>query len=280
MPESTLNLALTDLSAEAGTFLGWGRDASAWDARKAAEVKALVGSALRKFYFQAQADPRDANHNWTFMKPVAQLTLPQGTPSGQPPTTLPYIDLPDDFGGFEGEVTVSRDGLSGGFWPLKLVSEEMIRVKYAAFPSISGRPVAAAEWQVRGTAADRSNRSRLVVYPVPDADYTLMVPYYILPDFLTTANPYPYGGAAHAETMKAAVRAAAELYLDGSPGPEAANYQQCLAASVQYDRRHQPKSLGINSDMSDFLNQRKFGNWPNGLWHPLGIGFLGEAHYT
>lgn len=281
MSESTLNLSIDDLRSETGAFLGWGRDKTKWSSRKQDDIKACVETALRKFYFQAQPDPRDPNHKWTFLRPVADITLAISTDTtsldhGYPVAAL--ATLPDDFGGFEGEASVSQVGLSGGFWPLKIVSEEMIRVKYAAFPVISGRPVAIAERQVRGTNINRSNRSDLVVYPLPDNPYTLHVPYYILPNYLTSDYPYPYGGAAHAETMKAACRAAAELFMDNSPGPENANYSQCLKASIQYDRRHQPKSLGINSDTSDMIGMWR-GHWPDGLWHPLGIGFLSEATY-
>lgn len=269
--ESTLNLSVTDLTGEVGSFLGWGRDATRWTANKAKDVQECVASCLRKFYFQAILDPRDSSHNWTFIKPVADIPLVTGSQNAA---------LPDDFGGFEGQISVSQTGVSGGFWPLRLTSEESIRVQYAAFPSISGRPVSAAEEQIKGTSPQRSNRSRLLIYPLPDHDYVLHVPYYILPDYLTIANPYPYGGAAHAETMKAGARAAAELFLDNLPGPENGNYMQCLAASIQYDRRHQPKSLGVNSDMSDWLNSDRVGRWPEGLWHPLGIGFLGQSTYS
>lgn len=271
MPESTLNLSLAELNSEVASFLGWGRDSTKWDARKKQDIEACMASCLRKFYFQSQPDPRDSNHNWSFMKPVATFPILEGS------ATAP---LPDDFGGFEGMVTMTRNGQSGGYWPLKLVSEEMIRVRYAATNvDLSGRPIVAAERQIKGTGLTKSNRAEMYVFPVPDQDYNLSVPYYILPNFLTTANPYPYGGAAHAETMKAGARAAAELFLDGTQGPENANYMQCLAASIQYDRRHQPKSLGMNSDMSDYRANGS-NRWPQGLWHPLGIGFLDEASYS
>lgn len=269
MAESTLNMPMSDLTGEVGAYLGWGRDSDGWTSSKATEIKACTGTMLRKFYFQA-VDRNGTSHNWTFLKPVATIELPLGH------TTAP---LPDDFGGFEGRVTVSQVGLSGGFWPLPLIAEEQIRVKYAAQPAITGRPIAAAEQQVKGTTPTRSNRSQLLVYPIPDNAYVLQVPYYILPDYLTVLNPWAYGGAAHAETMKAGARSAAELYLDNAPGSETANYMQCLQASIQYDRRHQPKSLGINRDSSDYLMGGRLTNWPNGLWHPLGIGFLNEASY-
>lgn len=268
MSESSLNLALDDLRSEVGGFLGWSRTAAKWTADKLVEINAQVSSALRKFYFAASIGGEPI-HNWTFLKPVAAIGVTNGSS---------VAPLPDDFGGFEGMVTVVQAGSSGGFWPVKIVHEEMIRAQYAAAANIAGKPLMVAEQQIKGTMANRSNRSQLAIYPVPDADYTFSVPYYILPDFLTTANPYPYGGAAHAETMKAACRAQAELYLDNAPGAETANYQMCLAASISYDRRHEPKSMGRNTDPSDFLANRS-GKWPDGLWHPLGIGYLGTASY-
>lgn len=267
--ESTLNLTLDDLRAEVGSFLGWTRTAAMWTADKLVEINAQVSSALRKFYFGAKVGMDEPIHNWTFLKPVSTVGITSGVNTAA---------LPDDFGGFEGMVTVVRSGSSGGFAPVKIVHEEMLRAQYAAAANISGRPAMVAESQIKGTGLTKSNRVQLFVYPVPDADYTFSVPYYILPNFLTTENPYPYGGAAHAETMKAACRASAELYLDNAPGSESANYLQCLAASISYDRRHQPKSLGQNFDSSDCLAYRS-GRWPDGLWHPLGIGYLGTASY-
>lgn len=268
--ESSLNLPMTELTGEVGFFLGWGRDSAKWSTDKTKDVKECVSSALRRFYYNPMVDVRDSIHNWTFLKPVATIHLIANS------STAP---LPEDFGGFEGLATVSQDGLSGAYWPLKQVSEEQIRVRYAAFPAVTGRPVVYAEKQIRGTNATRSNRSEFYVYPLPDVNYVVQMPYYFLPEYLTVNNPYPYGGAAHAETMKAGCRAAAELFLDGEKGPEDANYLQCLAASIQYDRRHQPKTLGLNMDRSDWLAHRS-PRWPDGLWHPLGIGFLGEASYT
>lgn len=262
---------MTDLLGEGGAFLGWGRDTTKWTEKKAQDVKACGQTMLRKFYFQALLDPRDSSHNWTFLKPVADIPILSGGATAA---------LPDDFGGFEGKVTVSQTGVTGGFWPVNLVSEEMIRVQYAAAPTYTGRPLVAAEQQIKGTSPTRSNRSQLIVFPTPDVDYVLHVPYYILPDYLTVTNPYPYGGAAHAETMKAGMRAAAELFLDNMPGPEAANYMQCLAASIAYDRRHQPKTLGVNTDRSDRRGRWRGGSWPRGLWEMQGIGFLDTASYT
>lgn len=272
--ESTLTLRWTDLQAEAGRFLGWGPDAAGWDAAKLDRIDNCVQSALRRFYFQAVSAPGEPFHGWTFLKPVAtvQLTRNQQTAA-----------LPDGFGGFEGLATVALAGAAGGYWPIDQRHEEQLRALYAAAPTTTGRPLYYAEQQsAGGPSTVGANRAELLVYPLPDNDYFLRVPYYVLPDYLTAARPYCYGGAAHAETMKAGVRAAAELLLDGVAGPEDANYRQAVAASVAYDRRHQPKTLGVNTDPSDLMMHRRrlgAGTWPDGLWHPLGIGYLGPASY-
>lgn len=260
---------MTDLTGECGSYLGWGRDATRWSANKAKDVRECTASCLRKFYFQAKVGPNDEVHGWTFLKPTATILLTTG---------IETSPLPDDFGGFEGLATVSLSGNSGGYFPLQQVHEEQIRTRYAAFTTAVGRPQFYAEEQIKGTTEVASNRSRLLVFPKPDQDYVLNVPYYFLAEYLTVWNPYPYGGAAHAETMKAGVRAAAELFMDGQKGEQDANYMQALAASISYDRRHQPKTLGVNVDRSD---RRAYGRgrWPDGLWNdPRGIGFLGEAH--
>lgn len=266
MAEPTLSLALTDLQEEAGGYLGWGRTTTAYSADQSLEIKRLVESALRKFYFAAAVSPGDPPYTWSFLRPVATVQLATGNR---------YADLPADFGGFTGQAAVRLAGAAGGYWPVKVTTEENIRIQYAAITTQSARPLWIAESQVKGTGPQTSNRVRLQVYPLPDADYALEVPYFILPDFLTAANPYHYGGAAHAETMKAGVRAAAERYLDNMSGPEEENYRMLLAASVQFDRRHQPQTLGLNVDASDFLRHR--GNWPNGLYTMLGVGNPGIA---
>ncbi len=269
MAESTLNLKVTDLRGEIGRFLGWGRDAARWTTAKLEEINTLVDSCLRKFYFQAAVNPGDAAHPWTFLKPVARILLTIGDAEAA---------LPDDFAGFDGKGVISSADEASGFWPIYQGDDGAIRAQYAAGGSTTGRPSRFAEEQIKGTGPTTSNRSRLLVFPLPDAAYTISVPYHILPECLTAANPYAYGGAAHAETLKAGARAAAEVYLMNKADVESANYLQCLAASIQYDRRHQPKTLGVNTDRSDFLAMRGR-SWPDGLWHPLGIGFLGEASY-
>jgi hypothetical protein len=273
VPESTLALKLTDLQGEVGWFLGWGRgpdnDEEAWTPAKQRDIKSCVETCLRNIYFQASVDPRDTAYQWSFLRPAADIPFLTGTRSSH---------LPDDFGGFEGEFAVSRvtSPQGGLFMPVPIVSEAQLDERYAMVPSATGRPIMAAERILKGTTATRSSRSELYVYPQATEDYTLRVRYSILPDYLTSLNPFPYGGAAHAETFKAAARAAAELFLDNQPGPENANYLRALAASINYDRRHQPKTLGKNYDRSDWRRGAQFGR--EGWMYEL--GYLGPTTFN
>lgn len=261
--ESTLSLSMNDLTGEAASFLGWGRDPARWSARKLEDLNAVLATALRRFYFQA-------GHEWSFLKPFATLHLIAGEKT---------VPLPDDFGGFEGDAMISLAGSSGGYWPVRQVPGEWIRAQYAMANTANGRPRGFADEPTKPNEL-HSSRNNLLVYPLPDNSYKFECAYSILPEFLTERNPWPYGGAGHAETLKAGIRAAAELFEDAQAGDESANYEQALAASVKYDRRNQPKSLGVNSDRSDMPRGGVGGMWPDGLWTAWGVGYLGPVTYS
>lgn len=271
MAEPSLNLAMDDLRGEIGDHLGWGRTPSAWSARKVVEVNNILASALRKFYFQAMVTPTK-RHLWSFLRPVLKQAITDGVSEQV---------LPDDFGGFEGRATLTVSG-SGPYWPLQQASEEEVRVLFSQDATRTGRPLMFCQRARQRTTEDRSSRFELVLFPIPDQDYTFECAYSIIPEMLTERSPWAYGGAPHAETLKAGARAAAEIYKDAARREQQANYENCLAASIGYDRQNQPKTLGINSDTSDAVrspvNSRA---WPFGLCnHPFGIGSYGVTEYS
>lgn len=272
MAESKLTMAMSDFFAETGDYLGYGRGLDngdiAWTDAQTRDITSQVNSALRTFYFSPQVDPRIPAHSWTFLRPAASVSLAAAASSAP---------LPDDFGGFEGPLTVqAASGSVGGYWPVDIVSEGQIDVRFALTPSASSRPMMAADRVLKGTSLTSSSRREIYVYPLADQAYTLRVQYYLLPDALTAQNPYAYGGAAHSETLKAGCRAAAERYLDNQEGVEHANYLRLLAGSIDYDRKHLPKTLGINTDRSDNFG-RSYPGFPQGAWSYLGpITFNGQ----
>lgn len=91
--------------------------------------------------------------------------------------------------------------------------------------------------QASTPATTTGQRFEMLVFPTPDAVYTVNYRYSLAPDGVTSSATYPYGGAQHAETFLSACTAKAELIVKGEPGPHAAEFQKNLAASIIMDRR-------------------------------------------
>lgn len=261
--ESTLNDLYRDISGDVGVFLGWGaganNDDDAWTEAQQQRIDRYMKSGLRQFYFQG--------YEWSFLKPVATVTLTPG---------ISTVALPEDFGGFEGTVTVASQA-SGQrvYWPIKLYLEGQIRERYTSLPTTQGRPLMAALVALRGTSLTKSNRYQLEVFPLPDAAYVFQFQYYILPDYLSGAYPVAYGGAAHAETILESCLSQAELKGDDmGDGPHAKKYQERLVSSIAMDRRMKAQTAGYNGDASDGMESR-YGYGRHG-WMVGGINYNGS----
>lgn len=244
MAESSLNIPMSQLLSQVGAWLGYGPGldfgGAAWTARQARNARECLDSGLRMFYYPSEP------YQWSFLRPTALLSLAEGETE---------LDLPDDFGGLEGRLTLSADNSS--WLPVQVGNEGFVREMLAREPGAAGKPVWAAVAPSRGLAAGRSSRATLVFFPQADRAYTVGARYYLLPQALTAAAPYAYGGAAHAETILAACRAAAERdFDDETSGPQASYFKERLAASIALDARNKAQSFGYNADRSD--------DWPDG----------------
>lgn len=245
--ESTLALKLSQLESAVGDFLGYGRgedqDETAWTAKQQNDITDNVNTGLHFFYRPSPVEGIAPNgHQWSFMRPYRELTLAEGATE---------ITLPDDFGGLDGRLVVSLD--SNSYTPLAVWNINRLKAMQAAEPDTTGSPeYAALEW-VKGTSLKAGQRARLVFHPEADDDYTIGLTYFVLGEALTSANPYPLGGAAHAETIKAACIAAAEIYKDDQKGVRWMHFQERLAASILEDRKHKPPNHGYNADRSDLM---------------------------
>lgn len=243
MAESTLNTPLKDLEAEVGYYLGWGRGAAfgepEWTERQRREVTGCVNRGLRAFYHPAPLPGERESYDWSFLRPFTSQTL-EG--AAQPPVIL----LPDDFGGMEGELRLFESGRES--LAIRVVPEALVRRKHEELPDTTGRPEACCVQVRRGTGQARSNRYQLLFWPVADQDYTVHFQYYLAPDALTASFPYAYGGPVHAETVLAAVKAAAEQHQLGERGIEHEYFVERLRASVSLDRRNKAQHLGYCGD--------------------------------
>ncbi len=249
--ESTLSLTFDDLIGEVGLFLGYGRSSSAWTTTQTDAIRSCVRSGLRKFYFPEPVEGSQSSYEWSFLKPEASFTLTAGHQT---------VTLPDDFGGFEGQLTL---GTANGQWcPIDLTGEGQVRQAYAQVQQqATGRPVLAAERPLKTENPRRGQRAELWVYPIADQDYTIDCVYKILPDAITADRPYPYGGMAHAETILESCLAVAEQRLDDAMTTHTLEFQKRLLASISQDRNRKPQLMGYNGDRSLYRRRDLRNRW-------------------
>lgn len=254
MAESTLTLSITDLKAEIGHFLGYGRGSAvysetAWTTPQSNNITAVLKSGLAQVYTPPPIAPGEVSHNWSFLRPFASITILANASTAA---------LPDDFGGFEGPVLVTGPSTSRQRYPIAISNEGRVRAAHVEQPDTTGAPRMACEVILKGTTLTASTRSQIMVWPKCDQTYTLSMEYKYLPDALTGLLPYPPGGSEHSELFKASCLAAAELQLDDAAGPRMAFFMQRLTASVHADRKRKGTALGYNGDNSDFRGMMGF----------------------
>lgn len=245
MPESTLSLSITDLKAEIGHFLGYGRGAevygeTAWTTPQTNNIVAALKSGLSQVYTPPPLNEREASHNWSWLRPFTTLNILANTSA---------TNLPDDFGGFEGPIYLTGDN-ARRHWSIPVTNEGKVQHHLAAYPDTTGPPQMAAESFIKGTTLAEGSRSQLIVWPKSDANYTLKVEYKYLPDALTGLLPYPPGGSEHAELFKASCLACAELQFDDTLQARRMHFMTMLTASVHADRKRKGQKLGYNGDWS------------------------------
>lgn len=156
-------------------------------------------------------------------------------------------DMPDDFGGLEGKITFSEN-----YGPsIKKVGENSIR-ELRQGTNKYGKPEMAAVRVKKGFDGTEGQRYEMLLWPMPDDEYTLSYTKIAMFNKLTNDNPYPLGGVAHAETIKASCLAAAENYEEDTKGPKWDYFMQCLTSSYQIDEQSQKIDyFGYNGDNSD-----------------------------
>ena len=249
MSEPTTALKKSDLDALAGWQLGFGRDSTDWTTEQQAIIDEMVKMAQRRVYV-TEANPEygiQAGYRWTFLKPVVTLKLESGKN---------MVDLPDDFGGLEGPITLA-DASSNAFHPIPQMGEPAVRSMQAEQPTRTGQPECVAVEMRPGTTYDAGQRARLLVFPTSDQAYTLKCQYYLTPDAMSGDRPYPYGGAQHAELFKAAVMACCDLEVHDKRENRESYFFSRLAASIQVDQRNREQFLGYVGDSSDSRHYRQ-----------------------
>ena len=172
-------------------------------------------------------------------------------------------DLPDDFGGIEGKMVIESSNYNPD---IILVGEGKIRSMRQQTPlssSATVTPFYAAVRPKKHATTTTGQRFEIMFYPLPGAVYTISYTQRVNPQMLvSTTLEYPYGGAVHAETIRAACLAAAEEQqngnrLNGSPVYDKKNlFAERLAASIQIDKQMNGiEYYGYNADNSDAVHR-------------------------
>lgn len=188
--------------------MGLGRDTADWDTTNESDVQDIVRSGLRSFYYPVVDGKLFV---WSFLRKRGALTTVSGTYR---------YSAPADFGNTVASVYSVADGTLS---PLSRIGAldvlSLLGCNYA-----SGSPAYYAR-----------ESTEFLLYPVPDAVYSLEYVYSVEP-IIDEAAPLP-GGTVHAETILKAVLAAGERTLrpEEAPGIHAKDFERLLAASVLAD---------------------------------------------
>lgn len=241
MAESTLAVSWDELRRRVAKKRGYDPDTSNWTPEQIVDVDDIIRSGYRLFI-----QPRPLNgppHEWSFMKPLFQLILPDGQED---------VDLPAEFGFLIGDLYF-LDNTSALMQPLKRRNDGKIQMLRQQADQTSGRPEFCAIVPNTRPTVSKGQRFQLMLWPTPDQDYTVQGRCSVHPEALGLSHPYPWGGAAHGETLIQACLAASEQFND-TPGPSVAHFAECLAASIEYDRR-------VGAQVMDNMDGRRTDRW-------------------
>jgi len=161
-------------------------------------------------------------------------------------------DLPEDFGGIEGNMTYEP---SEHKEDILIVGEGKIR-NLRGGQTARSCPIYAAVRPKECAGTSVGQRFEIMFFPIPNDAYDLSYKKIILASALTGTIKYPYGGAMHAETLEASCIAMAELQEDEKKGPMYDYFIERLTASIQIDKTaYSAEFLGYNRDNSDAVHR-------------------------
>lgn len=239
--ESSLSVSLVDLKKEVG-FYYLGEDTySNLSAAEQGRVDRIIESGVRRFYVPPPLPGERKAHQWSFLQPITTLATVASTSS---------YNLPDDFGGMAsgGMMYAAADAR---WHPIREVSmSELKKFQMRSHGTVTIWPVAYA---IEASTTDGSDGQRFKVHlwPTPDKAYTLTYQYNVIQDALTDANPFPYGGMHHSETILAACLSVAEERMENARGVQYQNFIERLQSSVAHDREFKvPDTIGTDNDHS------------------------------
>jgi len=171
--------------------------------------------------------------------------------SGTPYTLACYqYDLPDDFGGFEGDQMTYTPGQAELYPAVTVTSDRIIRKKRQHYTERC-RP-RLVSYTPKTLVAATGQRYEAQFYPTPNAAYTLHYKYKVIPDMLSNDAHFPHGGPAVGELILQACLSVAEQRHNDEVRIHTNEFNKRLTAAISDDAESfSPDTLGYNSDNSD-----------------------------
>ena len=259
-----LTVTKRQLQAIVARALQFPPDSGAWTHAQRSTVTEVIRTGLRNFY-SPPILPQEANqHQWSFLRPVRRLELVAGEYDYQ---------LPPDFAGLRGPLSYVP-GTAVLYPDIEVTGEERLRTFLQRTNMITSRPLLAAVYPDQ--VSDAGQRWRMLVYPVPDQDYSIQLRYSTNPWGLADDEALPIGDQAHVQTVIESCLAAAEGY-GGQPGLHMQLFMERLRASVSFDRQiSAPDTHGYNGDGRG--PRRHASPWDD--WHDLDTNIVEYLGYS
>jgi len=249
MAESELSISYDDLMKAVGLYLGYGGDKDDWNTSQKAEIDLYVQSGVRQFYYPPAVEGVENGHSWTFLYPTTTLVTVASTST---------VNLPNSLGRILGDLTFEPELYNHS---IVLVSEAQLSALMSGSDD-AGIPRYAA---VRDKPSDgfEGQRKQIVLWPVPNAIFTLTYRFEAYQGKLKDDFQYPLGGMKYAELATESCLAIAEQRANDEKGIHWDAFSRLLIAGVLYDNKNGARyygAMGGNSNalVSDGVRQTSY----------------------
>jgi hypothetical protein len=215
------------LRREVAVYLGFSPDPAAWTSQESQNIDDTMAYGLQLFYAPS-LDRKAIAHRWTFLRPLGMLL----TKANQ----AEYL-LSEDFAGLDGSPCWQKD--SGSLTTVVKVINESYWRQFRDSPTMvsSIGPCYAAIWPTR-VEGQTVQRYVMGLLPTPTEEIRIEFRYYATQKRLSPTNPIALGMPVHADALRAAMMAAAELRMDDTKGPQWDTYQERIQVAIALDRRN------------------------------------------
>lgn len=238
MAETSLTLTRTILLRHVGRHLGYDRDSANWSSNQTSDVNDIVDRGVAQFYNPPILPGEAAAHRWTFMRPTAYISTE---------ASVGDYDLPEDFGGMDGDLFYADD--TAGIGAICKVSDQRLMSLREGGYETTGYPRHYAISPVPSDG-DEPQRYTLMLEPVPTVATQLRFTYRSNPSQISSTKPYPLGGQYASDALLQSCLASADTMMNDDPlGSNYALFMEKLRSAVSHDRQEfQPRNLGYNGD--------------------------------